>query len=458
MEYQLEVGRDVLEAVSDIVLTVDREGQIRDVYFGEELEDESEEAWLGDTVVETLTPASRQKWEDLAREAEEHGLSEPRQISHLLPSGRKIPVRYTGVRIEGEGLLAVGRDLAAVARLQQELLEAQQSMERDYWRMRQVETRYRLLFQVSSEAVLIVDAESREIADANPAAGALLEVPPEELVGRSFPWGLGDDQREELDEHLAAARRGEASSPVTVELPLTGETLHVRAHEFRQEDRRFLMVQLRSREARSTSAEGDREGESSLPALQLLRRSPDGFVIVDPDREVLEVNDTFLEMIEAASRDQVIGRSLDEWFGRPGADLDVLEPILTTQGSVRRFHTALEGEVGGVREVEVSGVAALEAEVPCYGFLIRDVERRQEPAVGEGSLMGEAVEDLTELMGQVSMREIVDETVELVERQMISTALEMTGNNRTAAAELLGISRQSLYTKLERYGFDNRDA
>lgn len=457
MEQQLEVGRDVLEAVSDIVLTVDGQGQIRDVYFGEGLEDESEEAWLGDTVVETLTPASRKKWENLAREAEEQGLSGPRQISHLLPSGRKIPVRYTGVRMEGEGgLLAVGRDLAAVARLQQELLEAQQSMERDYWRMRQVETRYRLLFQVSSEAVLIVDAESREIADANPAAGALLEVPPEELVGRSFPWGLGEDQRERLDEHLSAARRGEASSPVTVELPLTGETLRVRAHEFRQEDRRFLMVQLRSREPRPDPAE--EEGESSLPALQLLRRSPDGFVIVDPDREVLEVNDTFLEMIEAASRDQLIGRSLDEWFGRPGADLDVLEPILRTQGSVRRFHTALEGEVGGVREVEVSGVAALEAEVPCYAFLIRDVERRQEPAVGEGSLMGEAVEDLTELMGQVSMREIVDETVELVERQMISTALEMTGDNRTAAAELLGISRQSLYTKLERYGFDNRDA
>jgi DNA-binding NtrC family response regulator len=33
--------------------------------------------------------------------------------------------------------------------------------------------------------------------------------------------------------------------------------------------------------------------------------------------------------------------------------------------------------------------------------------------------------------------------------------LELTGDNRTAAAELLGLSRQSLYTKLKRYDIDS---
>ena len=35
-------------------------------------------------------------------------------------------------------------------------------------------------------------------------------------------------------------------------------------------------------------------------------------------------------------------------------------------------------------------------------------------------------------------------------------ALQLTGDNRSAAAELLGLSRQSLYTKLKRYGLDER--
>ena len=41
----------------------------------------------------------------------------------------------------------------------QRLISAQQSMERDYLRLRHVETRYRLLFQVASDAVLVLEPE-----------------------------------------------------------------------------------------------------------------------------------------------------------------------------------------------------------------------------------------------------------------------------------------------------------
>ena len=34
----------------------------------------------------------------------------------------------------------------------------------------------------------------------------------------------------------------------------------------------------------------------------------------------------------------------------------------------------------------------------------------------------------------------------------IETAVEFTDNNRVAAAEMLGLSRQSLYVKLRKYG------
>ena len=45
----------------------------------------------------------------------------------------------------------------------------QQAMDREYLRLRQVETRHRLLFQVTSEAVLIVDASNQRVVEANPA-------------------------------------------------------------------------------------------------------------------------------------------------------------------------------------------------------------------------------------------------------------------------------------------------
>ena len=63
-----------------------------------------------------------------------------------------------------------------------------------------------------------------------------------------------------------------------------------------------------------------------------------------------------------------------------------------------------------------------------------------------------AVEQLTALVGRVSLPDLVRDTTDLVERHLIKAALELTGDNRTSAAEILGLSRQSLYVKLRRHG------
>ena len=39
----------------------------------------------------------------------------------------------------------------------------------------------------------------------------------------------------------------------------------------------------------------------------------------------------------------------------------------------------------------------------------------------------------------------------------IETAVNLTRNNRVAEAEMLGLSRQSLYVKLRKYGLLNKD-
>jgi len=62
-----------------------------------------------------------------------------------------VPVLYAALRLGRVGpVVAVGRSLRPMAALQQQLVEAQQAMDREYLRLRQVETRHRLLFQVSS--------------------------------------------------------------------------------------------------------------------------------------------------------------------------------------------------------------------------------------------------------------------------------------------------------------------
>ena len=94
---------------------------------------------------------------------------------------------------------------------------------------------------------------------------------------------------------------------------------------------------------------------------------------------------------------------------------------------------------------------------PCFGFAIRNVGRRLSEARA-GRELPRSVEQLTELVGRVALKDLVRETTDVIERLCIEAALELTSDNRASAAEMLGLSRQSLYSKLRRYGLGELDA
>ena len=122
---------------------------------------------------------------------------------------------------------------------------------------------------------------------------------------------------------------------------------------------------------------------------------------------------------------------------------------MTSPAVVKEF---LRTRLGEQEDVEVSAVHVATGEQPCFGFSIRAAARG---AITRPRMAGElprSVEQLSQLVGRVSLKELVRETTELVERLCIEAALELTGNNRASAAEVLGVSRQSLYSKLHRYG------
>lgn len=62
-----------------------------------------------------------------------------------------------------------------------------------------------------------------------------------------------------------------------------------------------------------------------------------------------------------------------------------------------------------------------------------------------------AVDAMTAKLGQVPLRELLRETSDVLERHFIAAALARSNGNRSSAAKLLGISRQSLYVKLRRH-------
>ncbi len=452
---------DMLRASVDHAFVLDLNGIVLDQIGGTEPVIGAA-AWTGRPWRETVTMATRPKLERMLEEAVETGASRFRQLNHPVDGGDDVPMGYTLVRFGSPGhLLAVGRNLSALASLQRQLVEAQQRMETEYWHIRQAEARYRILFQQSSEPVFLLEADGLKVTDANNAAGALLDVGVSNLIGQSFPpaqvqvgptWD--DAAREAFAEDLRQVVLG-TRERTSVDARIGGRSSvwEVSASAVRFDGTRTLLVRFVG-----DTLEGRRDESSDLDVMLLLGGSPDGFVVTDDHGVILYANDAFVNMAQVAGEPALVGRSLATWLGRPGADLTVLLTNLRNRGQIRLFPTEVQGEQGLNTPVEVSGVSALDSEEPCMGITLRDVSRRIPNGNGGPAreLTG-AVQRLSSKVGEVSLKQLVEDTVGLVELHFIDAALELTGDNRTAAAELLGLSRQSLYTKLKRYNLDTND-
>jgi transcriptional regulator PpsR len=125
---------------------------------------------------------------------------------------------------------------------------------------------------------------------------------------------------------------------------------------------------------------------------------------------------------------------------------------------MRLYTTKVQSSFGSQVAVEVSTTWLNDRTHPCMVFVLRDASRA-EALRKSGVAMSEAgVKSVMELVGSASLKDIVAETTDVVEKMCIETAVELTRNNRVAAAEMLGLSRQSLYVKLRKYGLIARDA
>ena len=444
------VAASLLAAVGDVTFILSADGKILDVAVSQgDLANHGFADWVGEAWIDTMTVESRPKVAEMLADATTAAAARWRQVNHPADGG-DVPVRYLVMALgDRDRLIAIGRDMRGVAAVQQRLLQTQQSLERDYIRLRHAETRYRLMFDMASEPVLIVDAETRRIREANPAAHRLLDAAEGALIGNLVGTIVDPDHRDDFVAHLGAAEATDDLTPVLLRLADRRGDAKISARLFRQARTPLLIVRVQP-------ADGTIAGHRFDATLgEVVERMPDSFVLVDRDLNVLTANASFLELTEMPSIDRVIGARLGGWLGRPGIDLELIVDQLREHGSVRNVSTILRGSAGAQEEIEISGVLAPMAGGECYGFTIRNVGRRLRGEPAGPRDVPRSVEQLTELVGRMSLKEIVRESTDLIERLCIEAALAYTSDNRASAAEILGVSRQSLYSKLHRHGLGN---
>ena len=454
-----EAAAVLIARAADVAVILDGDGVILDVAFQHadlSAELDSYGKWRGRSFAQTVTVDSQPKVEAMLQEATQGSASSSRQLKHPSVRGVELPVLYCLVRLGlGDRCVALGRDQRALAALQQRLVEAQMSMERDYSRLRHVETRYRMLFQMSSEPVFIVDASNLRVIEANPAAAELAGESHGRMIGRPFPDRIGFDaeSKEAVRALLEAAQAARRENNVRARLvDRSGEYL-VSASLFRLETTALFLVRL------APSAPGAMllpRSQSRL--LELIDKAQDGFVVTDREGRIITATAAFLEMAQLTREDQARGELIDRWLGRGGVDLDVVMANLRQHGSLPLFATTLRGDYGTTTQIEISAVTLKGGDKPSFGFMIRNIDRRVAVDPEGRHELPRSIAELTGLIGRVPLKELVRETTDVIERMCIEAALTLTRDNRALAAEMLGLSRQSLYVKLRRYGLTDLPA
>lgn len=462
----------LLGVAADVAIVLD-DGVVRDVSINapELASEDYARQWLGRSWVETVTLESRPKIEELLDRATSSG-SDPgrtlhawRQVNHPSSRGLDLPVSYAAVQLpNSDRVLAFGRDQRTVSLLQQRLIEAHQSVERDYSRLRSAEARYLALFRSIASPVLIVDPESNLVSEANPAAGRMLGIEAGDMRPRMIE-SLFHERSAAAVRKLVLDVASDGVSTTAEVRTRSGEPCLLSASIFRDALAEQVVVSILEKRAdvaavgladpRSRSAHSDRHR-----LLSMLQDLPDGLVVVGADLRVRVANRAFKEMLGLGPRHREVGIWLPDHLGRSTTELNVLVSNLKSQGSVRNFLTIARDLLGREEEVEISAVVADPADGDAasagiaYGLSVRSIARRLRTDAPIGEALPRSADQLAGLVGRVPLRQIVQETTDFIERLCIEAALGVTNDNRASAADMLGLSRQALYTKLKRFGFD----
>ena len=432
-------------AQPDITLALDDAGVIQKATLSNSVAGEGVSAWVGRSWTETVG-LDTDEVRRIVADARKNGVSAFRQVLQRFPSGLELPMEYTTIRVGGAdgGLLAMGKSLKVVAELQSRLIAAQQATEQEYWKLRDVETRCRLLFDASTEAVVMIGAEDFRVAEANPAAVRLLHMAP----GWDFLEGLAAPEREVFLATLQQVREQGRAPGLLMRLGPQREACTVRATLMASEPGLRYLLHIASVGVPAAVL----PPKAALSVDALVDRLPDAFVALNENGVVLRANRAFLDLIQVAAEGAAVGENLNRWLQEPDRGAAALLALVHRNHSVRLLPMTITGDLGTTTQVEVSAAGNADAQPAYYGVMLRDISRREPDSAG-GDLAS-VLDAVAQQVGRTPLLQVVRETSDAVERHYIKAALRQVEGNRTAAAEILGLSRQSLHAKLNRYAAD----
>jgi transcriptional regulator PpsR len=439
---------------ADVVMLVDRGSVISQIYLGsDDLADYGLAKTVGKRLQDCVTIESVSKIDSMLSAGTGHHPARGYQVNHRCSGRPDLPVSYSAYNAKDfPYTIVVGRELRQQMIDQQRLIETQLELEADYRELKEAETRYRTAFKVATVAYVMLDGERRTILDANPAAASLLSSTAAPLSGKSIRDLFGKHERDRLADAISEARH----SPNPVHLDdvsiAKGPAVSLTIRSYRENGITNVLLALWPSEQDHESKRQRTEKPVGVATVELADL-PEATVQTDTDGLVLAANTLFLDLIHAPSLAQVLGRNIASWFTGAAIDIRVLYTRLLDEPRVRGFTSTLTDNLSAESAVSIS--ARLNMANSTVQLVVvpqgNSGERLTIPSPG----MPDQAEGFSSLVGKVPLKDLMRESLDVIEKICIEAALDHTNNNRAYAAEILGLSRQSLYIKLRRHGLED---
>jgi len=433
---------NILATSSDIAVMIDLKGSIKSVlvnqseqYYGDLSH------WEGKNITKFLTMDSVPKLERaLDKLNSGQTILHSIELNHQDNAKWQFPVRYNAHLVgQNDNILLLGRDLRSISETQQQLVKAQIAVEKSHEERKEYDAHYRSIFSTANEPIFVLDAKTAKIRQANPAACILLGEDIDALLSETFGKFVAFKDKKDLTDKMAKAAMSKTALRIIISH--NGQDTEASLHPviYRASGQQVLLVRLNL-----DKNQANLNDLLSQNLIDLYKNGTDGIVFTNASGVISFVNESFLGLGDFLSKGQI--------------DLAVMLENVQRVGQMRIYSTDLKNDFGLKTAVEVSMSQIANNTSKQVSFVIREISRAEPPGpIRPAIASNDNNPSIAELVGSASLKEIVAETTDVIEKICIQTAVETTNNNKAAAAEMLGLSRQSLYVKLHKYDLVDKE-
>lgn len=386
-------------------------------------------------IVEIVQPEDAAHMTNLVAQARDGQHPRPVKLRHspLIQDGTV--ARYSAhIAGNGKNIMLIGSALSAELSLSAQAARAEIARHQRH-DQQATEDRYRLLFETSTEGLLVVSQASGLIEQSNGSASILIGQSPENLVGTP----LWSHFIEETDETPSVNNDRAETLELSARCSASGNLVRVSIHTVRSLLGQMHIVRLNQVRP---ALQGHNDAYSAR-AIDLMRQISVPLVLIEPSGTVSWCNGAFAALIDDP---RIYGRPIADVLSVSSHALDLTLRQADLHGRIPTSLTSLDSRLAIAEDAHLNIVAIPDAP-GSYGILVHLIDDvNAEATVGEPETSA-----LTDLVGKAPMKTLVRKSTSSIERSCIEAALRLTGNNRATAASVLGLSRQSLYLKMREH-------